>query len=196
MTIHMTTHKTKNHKSSKKDFAPHISADKAPLCNIEGCGEKGLYKAPLNKKQLDEYQWLCLEHIREYNQKWDYLSGMSRAEIEAFMKDAMLGHRPTWAREDAIKGREDKLKEAIHSFFHFERSKAQAHPTALPAKVRKALTVMEISYPYTGKELKVQYRQLVKQYHPDLNRGAKTHEEKFKAITLAYSTLQEHLKKA
>ena len=41
--------------------------------------------------------------------------------------------------------------------------------------------------------LKKQYKKLVKKYHPDVNSGDKTCEEKFKRIAVAYKELSTRL---
>ena len=45
----------------------------------------------------------------------------------------------------------------------------------------------------TADSLKKQYKKLVKKYHPDVNAGDKTCEEKFKKITVAYKELSAKL---
>ena len=39
---------------------------------------------------------LCLDHVREFNASYNYFAGMSNADIEAYQKDSVTGHRPTW----------------------------------------------------------------------------------------------------
>ena len=51
-----------------------------------------------------------------------------------------------------------------------------------------------MEYPFTLRELKKQYRMMVKKHHPDVNRGNKLSEEKFKKITESYHLLAAHLK--
>ena len=35
------------------------------LCNHPNCTEEGVYKAPLDYNNLGNYQWFCIEHIKE-----------------------------------------------------------------------------------------------------------------------------------
>lgn len=185
-------------KKTKKDFVPHIPPDKAPRCHSPGCKEPGIYKAPKSKQNLHEYDWYCLEHIREHNEKWDYFKGMDRESIEDFMVDAALGHRPTWTREQHMRF-ENKLNEALEAFMRMgnaaRRSKAHA-PLRLSQKMRKALALMDMEYPYTAKDLKMRYRALVKQHHPDVNPGNQKSEEIFKQITAAFALLAGALEHA
>jgi hypothetical protein len=175
----------------KKDFAPHIDARNAPACSVEGCDLRGEYKAPKSREQINEYDWYCLEHIRERNSQWDYFSGMDSGEIEAFIHDSVTGHRPTWSRESRLRQHYYTLQDKLYEFLH--DAKPQPAQPRLPAKTRKALAAMELVHPYTIDELKIRYRVLVKKYHPDLNKGDKELEEKFKHITSAYKYLAEQI---
>ncbi len=186
----LMTKKTPRTKRSK-DFAPHIEASNAPPCNVEGCLLAGEYKAPKSREQIEEYEWYCLEHIRERNKQWDYFSGMGSDEIEAFIHDSVTGHRPTWSRESRLREHYFTLQDKLYEFMNGSKP-APAQPR-LPAKTKKALATMELTHPYTTQELKIRYRSLVKKYHPDLNKGDKELEEKFKHITSAYRYLAEQI---
>lgn len=180
-------------KHKKSDFAPHRPKDTAPACNIAGCKEPGAYKAPKSRDALHEYQWFCLDHIREHNKQWDFFAGLSSDQIEEFIKDSVTGHRPTWTRESRVSSREQLLKDALYEFLHPGQKPRKATPH-LPARIKKALATFDMEYPYTAAQLKTQYRALVKKHHPDVNKGNKQSEELFKRISLAYTLLQEHLK--
>lgn len=174
-----------------KDFAPHIDIEKAPPCNVEGCTQAGAYKAPKSREQLEEYNWFCLDHIRERNKQWDYFSGMKSEEIEAFIHDSVTGHRPTWSRESRLREHYFTLQDKLYEFM--SGSKPVTAKPRIPAKTRSALATMELDHPYTLKQLKTRYRILVKKHHPDANKGDKESEEKFKHITSAYRYLFEQV---
>jgi DnaJ-domain-containing protein 1 len=179
----------------KDDYRPHIPPEAAPGCHVRGCEEPGTYKAPRSRAALHDYQWFCLDHIREHNARWDYFSGMEREEIESFIKDAVTGHRPTWSRESHTRHQyQQQLNEALYEFMHFGAAKPPRPTPPLSAKLRKALAVMDMEYPFSAGQLKAQYRAMVKKYHPDLNRGNKQSEERFKLVTAAYHSLSEHIK--
>ena len=42
------------------------------VCEFEGCQKKGAFRAPKSTDNADEFQWFCLEHVREYNQNWNF----------------------------------------------------------------------------------------------------------------------------
>src|SRR5687767_2668492 len=66
------------------------------LCEMSGCTAAGTHKAPKGRQAEGDYYWFCLDHVREYNKSYNYFSGMNDAAIQAFQKDATIGHRPTW----------------------------------------------------------------------------------------------------
>jgi len=177
-------------KRTKKDYAPHTTSTQR--CEVEGCELEGEYKAPRSRTDLRDYRFLCLEHVREHNKQWDYFKGMNADEIEGFMKDAVTGHRPTWERGAAIPNASEKLYAAVGDFLTGGRRKTKDNPHLAP-KIRKAIALFEIEYPFTMPTLKNKYKELVKRYHPDRNAGDKLAEEKFKAVASAYKLLEAHL---
>ena len=182
--------------NKKTDFASQLPPDSSQPCAVPGCKEAGAYKAPKARDNLHDYTWLCLDHVREHNKQWDFFDGMESEEIEQFMKEAVTGHRPTWTRESALNNSAARLHEALDEFLGLSSKRARSTSPALPAKLRKALSMMDMQHPYTLVELKAQYRALVKKFHPDVNMGNKEFEEKFKQITVAYHYLTEQLKQA
>ena len=65
--------KVTNKKRSRKYFAPQNEGVKHK-CEHPGCDKLGEFKAPKDKT-LKEYYWFCLEHVQEYNSKWNYYTG-------------------------------------------------------------------------------------------------------------------------
>ena len=65
------------------------------ICEWSNCKEVGKYKAPIEKDNIKNFRWLCVEHIKMFNKKWNYFEGMSQNEIENFIKSDLTWHRPT-----------------------------------------------------------------------------------------------------
>ena len=159
-------------------------------CAIEGCGQPAEHKAPKSRGQLRDYQWLCIDHVREFNKRWDYFNGMSQEQIETFQKEASFGHRPTWKINQADKFSVDQLNAALGRFM----DGSVASPMRTPPvnhKDRKALAELELDHPVTRDEIKAQYKKLVKRFHPDRNPNNKKAEERFKQITASYNHLMQ-----
>ena len=68
------------------DFEKVLRLHRPPVaerrCDISGCDCVGEYRAPKSPRQLTDYFWFCLDHVRAYNQSWDYYAGMSTDQIK------------------------------------------------------------------------------------------------------------------
>jgi hypothetical protein len=186
-----TARATYNRMPKKTTYTGHWeNPETAPTCEAQGCPEKGVYKAPKTVGTRKDFYWFCIEHVRAYNQAWDYFRGMPTDEIESFMRDAVTGHRPTWRIGDQPFLSKAKLEEKLRQFMGEGRnSYRQKKKHELSGKERDALRLFELELPVDEAGIKKQYKKLVKRYHPDVNKGSKRAEETFKEITLAYTTL-------
>ncbi len=193
-------------------FALESETDQAVRrCDHAGCAAGGTYRAPRAPDRLDEHYWFCLDHVREYNKAWNYCAGRSDSEIEAMIRDDVVGWRPTWplgrlggrfsrdrfARfKDAfgLFGDEAAAEEAARAGARERaRRRREADANGDEARERAALDVMELAPPLTAKTLKARYKELVKRHHPDANGGDKQAEERLKLINQAYATLKQCL---
>ncbi len=67
-----------------------------PVCEWAGCGKPATHRAPKGRGHEGEYWRYCIDHVRAYNQAYNYFAGMPEDAVQAFQKDAVTGHRPTW----------------------------------------------------------------------------------------------------
>ncbi|MGE0723831.1 MAG: J domain-containing protein [Alphaproteobacteria bacterium] len=163
------------------------------LCAWPGCGRGGGYRAPRSRDRLTDYQWFCLDHVRQFNAGWDYYRGMTPAQIEAEMRRDTVWQRPTWPLGG---GRSGANGYRIHDGFGFfeegeenAAAGARGKPAIDPVHAR-ALAIFGLEPPVTFERLRARYRALVKVHHPDANGGDKAAEERLKSINEAYSTLK------
>src|ERR1700761_8560618 len=68
----------------------------AVACEWAGCKNKGGHRAPKGRDNSREYWNFCLDHVREYNQSYNFFQGMNPDDVARYQKDALTGHRPTW----------------------------------------------------------------------------------------------------
>jgi hypothetical protein len=182
--------------NSKKRKLNHVF-DTTPMrkCEATGCDEEGLFKAPKSRQNIHDYQYFCLSHVQEFNKKWNYFADMPMEAIEDFMQDAVTGHRPTWKREDILSGgmymAHERLEADLERFLRGAYQKKTKPKDSRNQKEREALALLTLEAACDLSTLKVAYRKLVKQFHPDLHQGSKSYEEKFKQITQAYYYLKE-----
>src|ERR1700704_3198579 len=67
-----------------------------PGCEWPSCAAPATHRAPKGRNREREYWRFCLEHVREYNQSYNFFAGMSDDAVARFQKDALTGHLPTW----------------------------------------------------------------------------------------------------
>lgn len=173
-------------------------------CDVRGCKEEGEYRAPVAPDRLNTYLWFCLDHVREYNKAWNYCAGRSDDEIEAMIREDMVGWRPTWPLGQLggrhAKMRFDRLRDEF-GLFDDDRAAGtnktngggRAGAGKRRSAVDEALDILDLSPPVTPESVKAQYISLVKRHHPDANGGDKAAEERLKLINQAYETLKETL---
>jgi DnaJ-domain-containing protein 1 len=171
------------------------------VCEAPGCRLCGEFRAPRARDRLTDYRWFCLEHVREYNKKWDYFAGLDATQIEAHIRADTTWRRPVWPlgarRSNSAYHIVDPFDLAADIGFaevDGPQRRRDGSEQLTPAE-RSALGVLELSWPLTLADVKSRYKELVKLHHPDANGGAREAEEKLKQINAAYSTLRasEHL---
>ena len=175
------------------------------ICDFPGCHLDGLYKAPKGPRQLRDYYYFCLEHVREYNRSWNFNEGFDEEELEQMIRRSTTWERPSWpfgAREADISSLLNNEIRDVFGLFEgndIRYQKRQENKERLflyshlhPHQI-KALSVMGVELPIELEELKSKYKDLVKLNHPDRNGGDKEAEERLKLINEAYTTLKQYL---
>lgn len=163
-------------------------------CEYSDCLKEGLYKAPRSLKNLRDYVWFCLDHVRHYNKNWNYFSGMSEREIERSWYGIFTWERPT--RPFGTGPFMDPLNILGRFKANLEKEDIKFTSKNTPQKKltdeeNRALQTMGLSFTYTLKDLRNRYKQLVKTHHPDANGGCACCEEKLKVINRAYELLKK-----
>ena len=164
-------------------------------CSIEGCSMEASYKAPSSPDELNNYIWFCLQHIKDYNKKWNFFSNMSADEIEEFLENDIIGHRkPTNMGAHNNKYFEDvsKISESIFASFK-GLDKSTISPNLISSKYLNALAVIGINNKdVTLEEIKKKFKKIVKELHPDTVGENKNNTEKLTKVLEAYKTLKEY----
>ena len=173
-------------------------------CSRPGCTASGEFRAPADDGRRPgfdgpgDWRWLCLDHVREFNARYNYFNGMSPEEIEAAQTPyggweretrafAAAGASPTprWADFadplDAIGAR-------------FRRRAAADAPRRdgreLSREDRKSLGVLGLGTDADRRALRQRYAELLRRYHPDHNGGDRGHEKALQAVIQAYTQLK------
>jgi len=166
-------------------------------CSVRGCKEPGEFRAPLSPGDFDgpgTWRWLCLDHVREHNAKYNFFDGMSPDEIEAAQSPIAGWDRqtrvfsapgadpgPAWADFkdplDAISAR-------------FRPGQARKPISRFTADEQHALGVLGLKGESDLHAVRRRYSELVRRYHPDRNGGDRSHERKLGQVIAAWQKLK------
>ena len=159
-----------------------------PACQWAGCKEKASHRAPKGRENEKDYWRFCLEHVRQYNQSYNFFKGMNDAAVMAYQKDAH--HRPSPDLEDgnrqgARRGRifAPSAAAAIRSACSAKacaassrRARRPPGRSATPNARRSIRLGLDIGA--TPHQVKMRFKELVKQFHPDANGGDRSTEDR------------------
>jgi len=176
-----------------------------PRCERPGCDAPGPHRAPKGRNSEGKFWNFCIEHVREYNQSYNYFAGMPDDAILSYQKDALIGHRPTWKLgENAASGKRSPRKggvpkdEAYVDPFDLFAASGQKRPhreaeTSKPKfgpVTLKAFETLTLETTADSATIRLRYKELVKQFHPDANGGDRSLEDRLREIINAYNTLK------
>jgi hypothetical protein len=167
-------------------------------CAVPGCTAPGEYKAPLQPANLDcpgEWRFLCLDHVREHNAKYNYFEGMSADEISRAQSPLGGWERPS--RKFAANGSDPPPRwsdfadplDAISARFGNLRERSTASRFSKPE--RRALSVLGLGEDADRHKLRQRYSTLVRRFHPDKNGGDRSHERRLGEVIEAYQLLRK-----
>jgi len=179
-----------------KDRRPKTPA--GPACQWHGCKEKATHRAPKGRNAEKDYWSFCLDHVRDYNASYNFFAGMSDAAVMAYQKDALTGHRPTWKMGTGkAQVRADFSSFSVHNdpFSLFgegvrAEQKAKAETRTIRNAERKALDALGLDVGASRHQVKMRFKELVKQFHPDVNGGDRSTEERLVEVIKAHSYLK------
>lgn len=180
-------------------------------CDWPGCTCGGLYRAPRSPDRLNEYRWFCLEHVREYNSRWNFFADWSETDLEHQSRADRVWERPTWRL-----GTGPKSPMGLHPHaagnawarwgfrdpFEVLGEAATMNPgeASNDAPRRRRLTREEqvamgaLGLPHqveTRAEVRSRYRELVKDLHPDMNGGHNPDPERLGRVLKAWQILRK-----
>jgi len=176
------------------------------LCAEPGCEQPGEFRAPLiegapsGRDGPTDYRWLCLDHVRAFNSRYNFFNGMSPDEIHEAQRPYAGWERetrafaangadrpPRWADfSDPLDAIGARFRERMAN----ERQRQDGKP--LSGADRRALNVLGLDQDADRRGLRQRYSELVRKFHPDRNGGDRSMEKALQEVIAAY----QHLKSA
>lgn len=168
-------------------------------CAHAGCDAPGEYRVPgARRPGFDgpgRYRYMCLDHVREHNARYNYFDGMDAEAIYA-------AQRPTagWERETrafAHVGADAPPKwsdfkdpmDALGARFRAARGRAEARAAGLSDADIAAYATLGLQPDADRRAVRAAYARLLRQYHPDRNGGDRSHEARLQAVVDAYQRI-------
>jgi len=172
-------------------------------CAFPGCAETGEFRAPDPRGQTastngpGDYQYLCLDHVREFNTAYDWFTGMTPEEIlaaqsptyvwatetRAFRPTAGVDSPPKWADfRDPLEALAARYKERLPNV------RADGH--VFSEADRHALKTLGLGWDVDRRALRSAYSALVRKFHPDKNGGNRSYEKALQDVIAAYTHLK------
>lgn len=166
-------------------------------CAVPGCKEPGEFKAPLQPANFDgpgAWRFLCLEHVREHNAKYNFFDGMSPDEISEVQSPLAGWDRATrafaHAGGDPAPSWSDFSDPLDAISTRFRRTRKDA-PSRFSQAEQRALTVLGLGEDADLKAVRGSYSKLVRRFHPDRNGGDRGHEARLGEVIEAYQILRK-----
>jgi DnaJ domain len=178
-----------------------------PPCQWPRCDAPAAHRAPKGRLRATEYWQFCLDHVREYNNSYNFFAGMSEDAVAQYQKEALTGHRPTWkmgsiggkrAAKRAAKGARGPEWATDDPFSLFgeagDRRAGHAQSTPEARKIlnaqRRSLDALGLEADANRADIKARFKMLVKRHHPDANGGDRGSEDRLREIIQAYNYLK------
>lgn len=189
-------------KPPKDEDVPPSSEER--VCDWASCRSHGACRAPKGPDKLNEFYYFCPTHAAQYNKNWDFFAEMSDAQAAAFQRSAAHGHRPTWKmgsgdrlRDAATKVKKDFGQGFADPFGMFDQNGPGPKPDPTPRErklgrlEKRAFETLGLQATADEKTVRAKYTALVKQYHPDMNGGDRTSEQRLQDVIEAYQMLKK-----
>ena len=178
----------KKRKRQSKYFAPQNDKFEH-RCDHPGCSKAGEYRAPKDRN-LKEYYWFCLEHVQEYNAKWNYYGDNFFTEEEENLKKYQFKFSSRMKYSFGF-----DFEKGYNIFDNISTSGSNLSSSIhLTISEREGLNIMELDISDLDiSNLKKAYKKAVKKYHPDVNKTDATAENKFKILSTTYKSLLSKL---
>jgi len=176
-------------------------------CDRPGCNRPGKFRAPRSPDNLDDFHWFCLDHVREYNLRWNFFETYSDDDLERqFAADRVWGRPTRPFREAADRSNQAHAEGRAWQRFGFDDptellgDKATLNPGSdrsaarplrtLPPTERRALEILEAQDSQSKTEIRRQYKALVKDLHPDMNGGRRDDEARLSEVVWAWEQIR------
>lgn len=181
-------------------------------CDWAQCPEEGEFRAPPDESRghgsrfdgPGRYRWFCLEHIRQFNERYNFFAGMSSEQIYEAQRPsagwdretrafaAGAGQVPRWGDfADPLDAIGARFRQNMQDRAQAQAQDRVAAKRGLSVADRSALKTLGLGADANRTTIREAYSKLVRAYHPDRNGGDRTHEKALQEVIAAYTHLRK-----
>jgi hypothetical protein len=174
------------------------------LCSEPGCDQAGEFRAPAGEGRRPgfdgpgDWRFFCLDHVRAFNARYNFFTGMSADEISEAQRPYAGWERETRAFATGGADRPPKWAdfhdplEAIQARFRGGVAAAAERKDGRPlsGENRRDLKTLGLEIDVDRMALRRRYSELVRRFHPDRNGGDRSHEKALTEVIAAYQRLK------
>lgn len=178
-------------------FHGRVERPEPERCAVPGCEALGEFRAPLSNRtsgSVGGWQFLCLDHVRDFNAKYNFFDGLSPDDIAAaqsplagwasFSDMQRAAHDPTMRFNDPLG--------ALRGRYGAATRPRSANGHAFSDTDLKALKTLGLTPAATRTDLSRAYKAQVRRYHPDSNGGDRSTERQLQDAVQAYTHLKSN----
>ena len=143
-----------------------------------------------------DYRWMCLDHVREFNARYNFFAGMTPDEIVASQSPYGGWERETRAFNATGADAPPKWSDfkdpmdALGARFRAAKQRAADAEAGISKQDRAAYDALGLTPGADLKAVRQAYSTLVRRYHPDRNGGDRRHEKALQDVIAAYAHLK------
>jgi hypothetical protein len=180
------------------------------VCEVAGCKNEAKYRAPKSPKDVDNFFWFCLTHVKQYNNRWNYFQNHSEEEFDKELKLSKIWGRVT--KPFGSKGNESKPHSDGNSRLRFgmddpygffqgvddsskqSNTRSDKNKKRLNLSEKKALGILGALDTMAKSEIRKLYKILIKDLHPDMNDGKRDDEERMAEVVWAWEQINKSIR--
>jgi hypothetical protein len=161
-------------------------------CEAPGCTQKAAHKA---RRAEGGYWHFCLQHVTSWNRSYNYFAAdgsqhsAASPEIQTSCPTTMSLNASRYLNSGRTP--DDFITIVPEGQTINRRSSYRKAAPNFCATALKALDTLGVSrHEASASTIKARYKRLVKNFHPDMNDGDRSFEDRLNEIIRAYNTLQ------
>ncbi len=172
-------------------------------CDAEGCKRIAIVRVAKSPREESSKLWLCADHARAHNARWNFFDGLSPEEAEAARLANVYGDRPTWAMGKNERNRTTArargpadLRDAFGIFSEAVKASKAARPDMRDGRPvsklqAKAFATLDLPVSAAAADMRKRYAELLRRFHPDVNGGDRSTEGQLQEVVRAHHILKK-----